>query len=62
MTIREIIANIKMIIKVMYKDYDRMENKGTEENSRLELLEDLEELVKELRKAYEKERSYGQDY
>ncbi len=40
---------MKMIIKVMYKDYERMEHKGTEEYSRIELLEDLEELIKELK-------------
>lgn len=49
MTTREILSNMKMIIKVMYKDYERMEHKGTEEYSRIELLEDLEELIKELK-------------
>lgn len=49
MTAREILSNMKMIIKVMYKDYERMEHKGTEEYSRIELLEDLEELIKELK-------------
>ena len=49
MTTREILANMKMIVKVLYKDYDRMEHKGTEEYSRIELLKLLESLIKELK-------------
>ena len=49
MTTREILANMKMIVKVLYKDYDRMEHKGTEEYSRIELLILLESLIKELK-------------
>ena len=47
MTAREILSNMKMIIKVMYKDYERMEHLPF--NPRIELLEDLEELIKELK-------------
>ena len=49
MTTREILANMKMIVKVLYKDYDRMQHKGTEEYSRIELLKLLESLIKELK-------------
>ena len=49
MTTREILANMKMIVKVLYKDYERMEHKGTEEYSRIELLKLLESLIKELK-------------
>ena len=48
MTTREILANMKMIVKVLYKDYERMEYKGTEEYS-IELLKLLESLIKELK-------------